>query len=45
MNVMPPLPIPPAGDDWESSLAHAFGVLLDRPLPEFDAGAEYVFVH
>ncbi|WP_167546275.1 WD40 repeat domain-containing protein [Streptomyces zinciresistens] len=29
------------GDDWESSLAQAFGVLLDRPLPEFDSAAQY----
>ncbi|MEV4310204.1 hypothetical protein [Nonomuraea sp. NPDC049624] len=32
---------PTTGDDWESSLWQAFGVLLDHPLSGFDAEAEY----
>ncbi|MDX3695487.1 hypothetical protein PV726_35160 [Streptomyces europaeiscabiei] len=28
----------PVGDDWESSLLQAFGVLLGRPLAEYDHG-------
>ncbi|MEU2053393.1 hypothetical protein [Streptomyces bungoensis] len=41
MNVMSNLPIPATGDDWESSLTQAFGVLLGHPLADFDSGAEY----
>ncbi|MDQ0938408.1 hypothetical protein [Streptomyces sp. V1I1] len=41
VNVMSSLPTPTAGDDWESSLTQAFGVLLGHPLSDFDSGAEY----
>jgi hypothetical protein len=41
VNVMPNLPTPTTGDDWESSLTQAFGVLLGRPLSDFDSSAEY----
>jgi hypothetical protein len=41
VNVMPNLPAPTAGHDWESSLTQAFGVLLGSPLSDFDSGAEY----
>ncbi|MBA4866616.1 WD40 repeat domain-containing protein [Streptomyces sp. PSKA54] len=34
-------PHPTTGDDWESSLTQAFGVLLNHPLSDFDSGAEY----
>ncbi|MFE3016929.1 hypothetical protein [Streptomyces sp. NPDC059256] len=30
-----------SGDDWESSLTQAFGVLLDRPLSDFPPDADY----
>ncbi|YCK37965.1 hypothetical protein ACNF49_29115 [Actinomadura sp. ATCC 39365] len=32
---------PTTGDDWESSLRQAFGVLLDHPVSGFDPEAEY----
>ncbi|MBG0831102.1 hypothetical protein HS041_25410 [Planomonospora sp. ID67723] len=41
VNVMSSLPTPTTGDDWESSLKQAFGVLLGHPLSDFDSGAEY----
>ncbi|MEU5097948.1 hypothetical protein [Streptomyces sp. NPDC020996] len=41
VNVMSNLPTPATGDDWESSLTQAFGVLLGHPLSDFDSGAVY----
>ncbi|MEU3601372.1 hypothetical protein ABZ714_22025 [Streptomyces sp. NPDC006798] len=31
----------PATDDWTALLTQAFGILLDRPLTEYDTDAEY----
>ncbi len=41
VTVMSNLPTPTTGDDWESSLRQAFGVLLGHSLSDFDSGAEY----
>ncbi|MFI1031502.1 hypothetical protein [Streptomyces sp. NPDC020951] len=40
-HVMSVLSTPAVDDDWERSLTQAFGVLLGRPLSDFDPGAEY----